>query len=434
MSTEELAGRRAQLIRAIGVDGIAIVPAAVERVRNRDVHYPFRQDSDFQYLTGFPEPEAVAVFAPGHSEGEFMLFCRPRDREREIWDGYRQGPEGAIENYGADAAQVIGDLDSRILELLGSRKRVYYNLGPNPELDRRLIGWLGQLRAMSRRGLAAPEAVVSLDSVLHEMRLRKSPVEIELMRHAAQVSAAAHVRAMQTCRPGRFEFELAAEIHNDFERHGMVPAYGSIVGGGANGCVLHYTENRDELRDGTLCLIDAGGEHQGYCADITRTFPVGGRFSGEQRAVYDLVLSAQEAAIAELQVGKPWDAPHRTAVRVLTQGLKDLGVLQGDVDALIEDEKYTAFYMHQTGHWLGMDVHDVGAYKLEGQWRRFEAGMVLTVEPGLYFSAQTPGVPARFADMGIRIEDDVAVTAAMPDVLTRDVPKQAAEIEALMAA
>ncbi len=433
MNTDEFSRRRQRLLDAIGSDGIAIVPAASEQLRNRDVHYPFRQDSDFHYLTGFPEPDAVAVFAPGSEHGDYLLFCRPRDPEREIWDGRRAGPAGAVETYGADAAWTLAELDEQILPLLGRRRQIWFALGAQAGADQRLIGWINRLRGMSRQGLNPPDAIMALESVLHEMRLVKSAAEIELMRHAAKISAAAHCRAMRVCEPGRHEFELAANIHEEFALHGMEPAYGTIVGGGANACVLHYVENSAPLAPGTLCLIDAGAEHQGYSADITRTFPVSGQYSGEQRAVYEVVLAAQLAAIEQVRPGNPWDAPHQAAVRAITSGLKDLGVLQGDVDALIEDESYSPYFMHKTGHWLGRDVHDVGRYKVDGDWRPLQAGMALTIEPGLYFAAGRDGVPGRFADIGVRIEDDCVVTDTGVEVLTADVPKAADEIEALMA-
>jgi Xaa-Pro aminopeptidase len=410
---------------------VAIIPAAPHRLRNQDVHYPYRQDSDFRYLTGFPEAEAVAVLAPGRAGGEYLLFCRDRDPERETWDGRRAGQEGARRDYGADQALSISQLDEVMPKLLDGREQVHHTLGQQAWLDRKLIGWLQSLRGQSRRGVQAPPEVVSLDPVLHEMRLFKSAYEIGLMQHAASVSAAAHRRAMRAVGPGLHEYQVAAEIHHEYERNGLTWAYGSIVGGGANACILHYVENSDVLKDGDLLLIDAGGEWQGYCADITRSFPVNGRYSGAQKALYEVVLAAQLAAIELCRVGRHWNEPHAAAVRVLTEGLVSLGLLKGAVQELVEKEAYKRFYMHSTGHWLGMDVHDVGAYKLNKDWRSLEPGMVLTVEPGLYV---TPGedVDRTFWNIGIRIEDDVLINADGPRILTHEAPKQIADIEALM--
>jgi Xaa-Pro aminopeptidase len=431
MSQAEFAKRRRAVMDRIGPQAVAIVPAAPHRLRNHDVHYPYRQDSDFQYLTGFPEPEAVAVLAPGRAEGEFLLFCRERDPERETWDGRRAGQAGAQADYGADQALPISQLDEWMPKLLGGREQVHHTLGQQGWLDQKLIGWLKALRGQSRRGVQAPSEVVSLEPVLHEMRLFKNDAEIALMQRAASVSAAAHRRAMRACKAGMREYQLAAEIHHEYERNGLTWAYGSIVGGGANACILHYVENNDTLKDGDLVLIDAGGEWQGYCADITRSFPVNGSYSPAQKALYEVVLAAQQAAIDVCQVGQHWNRPHEAAVQVLTEGLLQLGLLRGDAGELIEKEAYRRFYMHSTGHWLGMDVHDVGAYKLNNEWRPFEPGMVLTVEPGLYVTP-AEDVAEPFWNIGIRIEDDILITANGPRVLTNEAPKQIADIEALM--
>lgn len=430
----EFAARRQRLMQAIGPDAVAVVFAHGEVSRSRDTHYPFRQDSDFHYLCGFPEPDGVLVLAPGRDAGETVLFVRPKDREREIWDGFREGPEGACARYGANEAFVLDELDARLPGMLADRGTVYHTLGIHPANDTRLTGWLNAVRAQGRNGVSAPQAVTGLDSVLHPLRQIKSADEIAMMRHAAQVSAQAHRRAMRESRPGVYEYQLAAAIHHDFAMHGMEPAYGTIVGGGANACVLHYVENSQPLQAGTLCLIDAGAEYQGYAADITRTFPVDGRYSAAQREIYDLVLEAQLAAIAAVQVGHDWLAPHRAATQVLTAGLVRLGVLDGDVDTLIAEGAHTAFFMHKTGHWLGLDVHDVGSYRDGADWRCLEAGQVLTIEPGLYFAPDNPATPERYAGIGIRIEDDVHVTADGPDVLTADVPKTAEAIEEWMQA
>ncbi len=417
---------------AMGEGSIAIIHAAGERIRNRDVHYPFRQDSYFLYLTGFNEPDAVAVLIPGREAGEFLLFCRDRDPEREIWDGLRAGPEGAQRDYGTDESAPIAEFANGLNSLLVGRERLFYNLGQNQAHDQQLFNTLNTLREQGRRGLKAPPELVTLDSLLHEMRLFKSSAEVNLMRHAAQTSARAHRAAMQACKPDMPEYQIAAQLHYEFAVDGMEPAYPSIVGGGANACILHYIENNAALRDGDVLLIDAGAEYRGYAADITRSFPVNGKFTTPQREIYDLVLSAQLAAIDAVRPGNDYYAPHRAAVRILTEGLRDLGFLDGEVDELIEREAYRDFYMHGTGHWLGMDVHDVGDYKQNNEWRELEAGMVVTIEPGLYIRAGNDNVPERYWDIGIRIEDDVLVTESVPDVLSRDVPKSAAEIEALM--
>jgi Xaa-Pro aminopeptidase len=431
---DEYAARRARLMQAIGPDGVAIVPAAREVVRNRDTHYPFRQDSDFRYLTGFPEPDAVAVLAPGRPEGEYLLFVRPRDPAREIWDGYRAGPEGARQRYRADQAFTVAEFTGMLAALLGGRARVFYTLGEHPHLDPQLTACVREIREVSRRGAAAPVEFVALETTLHEQRLVKTAGEVDLLAHAAAVSARAHVRAMQFAEPGVWEYQLAAEIHHEFALEGMEPGYGSIVGAGANACILHYVENNARLADGDLVLIDAGGEHRGYTADITRCFPANGRFSGPQKAIYEVVLAAQKAATAELRAGNPSSRPHEVATRVLTEGMVALGLLKGDVDTLIREEKHKRFYMHGTGHWLGMDVHDVGRYKVAGEPRPFVPGMVMTVEPGLYVAPGSEGVDPRFHGIGVRIEDDVLVTEGAPRVLTAGVPKDVAEIEALMRA
>lgn len=434
ISAEEFAERRKALMDQIGPDAVAIIPAAGEKMRNRDVEYPFRQDSDFMYLTGFNEPDALAVLVPGHAEGAFHVFCRPRDREREIWDGLRAGPEGLEARYGVDKGHNLDAIDTVLARLLTGRSKIVYTMGLSRAWDQRVLGWVNDLRSASRRGPAAPDAIVSLEATLHENRLIKTPGEIEMMAHASRVSAEAHCRAMRVCKPGMAEYQIEAEVHHSFAMARMGLAYGSIVGGGANACILHYRENDAVLNDGDLLLIDAGAEYDGYCADITRTFPVNGRFTGEQRALYDIVLDAQLASIDAVRVGKRHqDDVHMASVRTITQGLVDLGLLTGDVDALIEDEAFKTYFMHGTGHWIGMDVHDVGAYYDEGQSRVLAPGMVLTVEPGLYVSSGTAGADERFWNIGVRIEDDVVVTDSDPRILTSDVPKRADEIEALMA-
>lgn len=434
MKPTEFARRRRQLMQMMGPESIAIVPAAQERVRNNDTHYPYRQDSDFRYLTGFPEPEAVAVLIPGRKQGEYVLFNRERDPAMETWNGRRAGQDGAVTEYGADDAFPIGDIDDILPGLLEQVDRVFYTMGSHPEFDQRLIGWVNHLRAQVRKGTHTPAEFVSLELVLHDMRLVKSRAEIAAMRRAAKVAAGAHKRAMGFARPGRWEYEVEAEFLHEFRRHGGEPAYNSIVGSGANACVLHYVENDAQLKDGDLILIDAGAEIDGYASDITRTFPVNGRFTDEQRAIYELVLAAQAAAIDKVRPGNHWNDPHDAAVRTLTQGLVKLGLLKGPASKAIKAGSYRKFYMHRTGHWIGMDVHDVGDYKVEDQWRVLEPGMVLTVEPGLYIAPGTKGVPKRWWGIGVRIEDDVLITRGEPDVLSADVPKEPDEVEALVRA
>jgi len=434
ITPQEFARRRRDLMAMMSANSIAILTAAPERVRSRDTYFPYRQDSDFQYLCGFPEPEAVMVLLPKRPQGEFILFCRERDRSREIWDGYRAGPEGAREGYGADDAFPITDIDDILPGLLEGRDRVYYALGRNRSFDGQLLDWIEGIRARARTGAVAPDEFVDLDHLLHEMRLFKSAKELSLMRKAGAISARAHCRAMQAARPGMYEYQLQAEIEHAFATEGARhPAYGSIVGGGDNACVLHYVENGAQLQDDKLVLIDAGCEYQHYAADITRTFPVNGRFSGPQKALYEVVLEAQRAAIEAVRAGNHWDEPHKATVRVITAGLVELGLLKGDVEELIAKGAYTDFYMHRAGHWLGMDVHDVGDYKVDGQWRLLEPGMVMTVEPGIYVAPDNRKVANKWRGIGIRIEDDVAITRKGTEVLTGEVPKTIADIEHLMA-
>ncbi len=435
MNAEVFARRRVEFLSRIGPDSVAVLAAAPVRPRSRDVTYPYRQDSDFYYLTGFPESEAVAVFVPGRKKGEFVLFCREYDPQKALWEGRHAGLKGARKQYGADEAHSIEDLDEIMPDLLADRQRLHCGLGRDGEFDRRLLGWIDEVKKRSRAGVRAPEELVDFDRVLHEMRLIKGPEELSAMRRAAEISAIAHKRAMQACRPGMYEYQIEAEIVHEFMRQGArSPAYPSIVAGGDNACVLHYTDNDARLKDGDLILIDAGAEYDYYAADITRTFPVNGRFSPPQRALYELVLEAQLAAIDKVRPGNHWNEPHEAAVRVLTKGLIRLGLLEGRLSRLIKKEAYKDFYMHRTGHWLGMDVHDVGDYKVDGQWRELQPGMVLTVEPGLYIGKNNKHVSKRWRGIGIRIEDDVLVTESGCEVLTAAVPKTIAEIEALMEA
>ncbi len=434
IETREFVRRRRQLMRMAGRDAIVIVPAAPERVRSNDSHYPYRQDSDFHYLSGFPEPDAVLALIPGREQGETILFCRERDAERERWDGARAGTEGAVRDYGFDDAFPIDDIDDILPGMIEGRTRVYYHFGRDPEFDLKLIGWVNRVRADVRKGAVPPHEFVALSHLLHDLRLYKSRGELRIMRKSAKIAVAAHVRAMRATRPGMNEHEIEAEMLHEFRRHGAVPSYEPIVGGGANACVLHYRANNAPLRDGDLLLIDAGAEYECYASDITRTFPVNGRFSPEQRALYDIVLAAQAAAIDEVRPGRAFDAYHEAAVRTITRGLIKIGLLEGSLEKNLRDHAYRKFYMHKTGHWLGLDVHDVGDYRIDGEFRLLEPGMVVTVEPGIYIAPELKRVPARWRGIGIRIEDDVIVTRGDPAILTEGAPRDADAIEALMAA
>jgi Xaa-Pro aminopeptidase len=418
----------------MGAGSLAILPTGREQVRNRDVHYPFRPDSDFHYLTGFAEPDAVLVLAPGRAHGEYLLFCREKDPEKEVWDGYRAGLEGAVADYGADDAFPIADLDDILPGLLEERERVFFAMGSDPAFDKRVSDWVSQIRSRSRAGVHGPIEFLALDHFLHDMRLYKSRSEVAVMRRAARLSAQAHAELMRACEPGMHEYQLASLFGHHCQMHGSAHlAYPSIVGGGNNACVLHYIENGQMLNDGDLVLVDAGCEIDCYASDITRTFPVNGRFTEPQRILYELVLEAQLAAIDKVRPGNHWNDPHEAAVRVLTKGLLKLGLLRGTPAKALKAQSYTRFYMHRTGHWLGMDVHDVGDYKVDGHWRELEPGMVLTIEPGLYIPTGAKGVAKKWQGIGIRIEDDVLVTRDAPDVLSRDAPKTVEEIEAVMA-
>ena len=430
---KEFTRRRRHLMRMAGDDAILVLPAAPERIRSRDTHYPYRQDSDLWYLTGFPEPEAVLVLVPGRPHGEAILFCRERDPEREGWDGPRFGPDGAVERFGLDDAYPIDDLDEILPGLLEGRSRVYYHFGRDTEFDLKLIGWLNRVRAQVRTGAQPPHEFLELGHLLDELRLFKSPAELKLMQRAADISVLAHQAAMRTAVPGVREYELQAEIERVFRMHDAVPAYASIVGAGANGCVLHYVANNAQSKEGDLVLVDAGAEYRGYAADITRTFPVGGRFTPAQRALHDLVGAAQAAALAHARPGVPYEAGHAAAVRTLTEGLLRLGLLKGSLEKNVASGEYRRFYRHKTGHWLGLDVHDVGDYRIDGESRLLEPGMVFTIEPGLYVAPGDTSVPAKWRGIGIRTEDDVLVTRDGCRVLTGKLARSADEIEALMA-
>ena len=435
MKQSEFKKRRKQLMQRVGEGNIALIGSASMHTRNRDVNYPFRQDSDFYYLTGFNEPDALAVFVPGRAQGEYILFCREFDAKKALWEGAHSGLEGATTHYDADDAFPIDDLDDILPGLLENKTKVFYPMGCNLELDHNLLEWINHIRNQSRSGIIAPGELVSLALILHEMRLFKSAEELKLMRRAAEVSAHAHVRAMKACKAGLYEYQIEAELIHHFIDNGLRSvAYPSIVAGGKNACTLHYTENNSKLKNGDLLLIDAGAECDHYAADITRTFPISGRFNEAQKQLYQLVLNAQTAALEQIKPGLPWNLAHDASVEILTQGLLDLGLLKGKLKKLIKDEKYKQFYMHRIGHWLGMDVHDVGDYKIKQEWRLLEAGMVLTVEPGLYIPVDCKSVDEKWRGIGIRIEDDVLVTPTGHEILTSGVPKSIADIEALMQA
>ena len=425
--------RRKQLMRMAGDDAILVLPAAKETVRSRDTHHPYRQDSDFSYLTGFPEPEAVLVLVPGRAHGEALLFCRERDPDREGWDGPRFGPEGAVEAFGMDDAYPIGDLDDILPGLLEGRSRVYYHFGRDAEFDLQLIGWVNRVRAMMRMGAQPPHEFLELGHLLDEMRLFKDRDELKLMQRAADITVEAHAAAMRAVRPGMHEYQLQAQLEYTFRMHDAVPAYGSIVGAGANGCVLHYVANAGRINEGDLVLVDAGAEYRGYAADITRTFPANGRFTPAQRALHDLVGQAQAAALAQARPGVPYQAGHDAAVETLTEGLLKLGLLKGSLEKNIAEEHYKRFYRHKTGHWIGLDVHDVGEYRIDGESRLLEPGMVFTIEPGLYIAPDDTSVAAKWRGIGIRTEDDVLVTDDGHRVLTDALARSSDEIEAFMA-
>jgi Xaa-Pro aminopeptidase len=430
----EFAKRRDHLMEIAGEGSIIIVRAAAPKIRNNDAHYPYRQDSDFLYLSGFCEPESMIVMLPEEKGGRSIMFCRERDKMREMWDGIMAGTEGVLEEYGFDEAYPISEMEKRLPRLLHDRERIYYDLGKDPDFDHLLIGWMNDFRAKTRKKFLAPDEIIALDHSLHEMRLFKSRAEISAMRKSARIAVAAHQRAMQVCKPGMNEAEIHAELLHTFTRHQCDASYIPIVGGGANACVLHYISNRDQLNDGDLLLIDAGAEYHGYASDITRTFPVNGAFSGPQRDLYDVVLAAQLKAIDEVRAGNPWDHVHESAVKVATEGMIDLGILNGSLEEILEEEHFKDYYVHNTGHWLGLDVHDVGEYEIDGHSRVLEPGMVLTVEPGIYIPPSASTVDETWRGMGIRIEDNVVVTKDEADVLTSDICKTMDEIEALMAA
>ncbi|MES2070343.1 MAG: aminopeptidase P N-terminal domain-containing protein [Pseudomonadota bacterium] len=446
MSIEAFITRRNKLFALMQQQGggVAVIPTAREMTRNSDNHFPFRHDSYFYYLSGFTEPEAVVVLVAGESGNRAILFCREKNLEREIWDGYRFGPEAACAHFGFDAAHSIAALDAEMPNYLADAATLFYSAGADNNLDTQLQGWLQVVRGKARSGVTAPDRTVNVRSMLDEMRVFKDDSEIKLMQHAAIISGAAHARAMRYAQPGRYEYELEAELLHEFRRRGsQAPAYGSIVAAGANACVLHYQSNNAQIRDGDLVLIDAGCELDSYASDITRTFPANGKFSGPQKTLYELVLASQQAALACAHPGSRYMDGHDAAIRVLTEGMLETGLLArdkvGSVDDVIASGAFRQFYMHGTGHWLGLDVHDSGSYREtekvgdEKPWRKLEAGMVITIEPGIYVRP-AEGVPEQYWNLGIRIEDDVLITTDGHLNLSRDTPKTVAEIEAEMRA
>ena len=420
-------------MRMAGEESIIILQAAPARLRNNDVYFPYRQDSDFLYLTGFREHDALLVLLPEEKGGKSILFCRDRDPEREMWDGRMVGLEAAVSEYGMDEAYEIKEAETRLRAMLQDMERIYYDLGRDPMFDQRLIGWLNEFRGEARKTFHAPEEIHALDHMLHDMRVYKSREELSAMRRSAKVAIEAHEIAMQICEPGLNEADVHASLLHTFTRHQCEPSYLPIVGGGANACVLHYISNKDVLNDGDLLLIDAGAEYDGYASDITRTFPVNGKFSSEQRALYDVVLAAQAAAIGKARSGEQWQDVHDAAIHVATEGMIDLGILKGSLEDHLESKGYKQFYIHNTGHWLGLDVHDVGEYTIDGHSRELEPGMVMTIEPGIYIGPEEQSVDECWRGIGIRIEDNIAITPDEPRILTDGLARSAEEVEALMA-
>lgn len=433
IKTKEYKKRRQNLMEMVGEESVVIVRAAAHKVRNNDVHYPYRQDSDFLYLSGFSEPEAMIVLLPQGNKGRSILFCRERDSHREMWDGLMTGVEGAVDELGFDEAFPISETAKRLPKMLKGRERVYFDLGKDPEFDHLLIGWMNEFRAKTRKKFHAPDEIIALGHNLHEMRLFKSRTEITTMKKSARIAVKAHRRAMEVCKPGMNEAEIHAELLHTFTLNQCEASYIPIVGGGANACVLHYISNRDPLNDGDLLLIDAGAEYDGYASDITRTFPVNGKFTGPQKDLYEVVLASQLKAIDTVRAGNPWEHVHETAVRVATEGMIDLGILKSGLEEALEEEHFKDYYVHNTGHWLGLDVHDVGEYEIDGHSRVLEPGMVFTVEPGIYIPGNSATVDEKWRGMGIRIEDNVVVTRDEAEILTSGICKTTSEIEELMA-
>ena len=431
---KEYISRRQELMSMMHKNSIAVISSAPEKVRSRDTNYPYKQNVNLTYLAGFPEPESVLVLIPDREDGQVILFCRDKDPLRETWDGYREGPASAVKKYGLDDAFPVSDIDDILPNLIEGKDRLYYAVGKDAEFDKRIMDWVNHVKSQRGNGALPPGEFVDLDHFMNEMRLIKTKSELEIMKKAAKVSVYAHKRAMKFCKPGIYEYQLQAEIEHEFQMSGANgPAYTSIVGGGANGCILHYIENKDMLKNGDLVLIDAGCEFEDYASDITRTFPVNGKFSDEQAAIYDIVLKALKEAIDVTQPGTPYNKTNETTIRVITEGLVELGLLKGDINDLIKAEAHREFYMHGAGHWLGLDVHDVGDYKIDGEWRIYEPGMVVTIEPGIYISPKNKKVDTKWRGIGVRIEDDIVITKTGNINLTSKVPKERNEIEKMMA-
>ena len=422
-----------EFMRRMESNSVAIIPSAREATRSNDTHYRFRQDSDFYYVTGFEEPESIAIVRPGQ-DPHYTLFVRPRDPEREIWDGRRAGIDGAKSEFGANESFPIAEFDERLQDILDGAEKLYYRLGVNRDLDETIINQIARMRAVNRKPIHPPQTIVDPATIIHEMRVLKSSDEIELMQVAADIAAEAHCEAMKASRPGMQEYEVEALIEKVFRQRGAAgPAYTSIVGAGANATVLHYINNDGQLHDGDLLLVDAGAEYKGYASDITRTFPINGRFTKPQREIYDLVLKAQMACVEMVRPGTTHDQLKQHSIEVLTEGMVELGLLAGKPEELIKEKKYERFYMHGLGHMLGIDVHDVGRYYYGKESRALEPGVVMTVEPGIYISPDTKDIPSQYLGIGVRIEDDVLCAENGPRVLTNKVPKVAEEIEGLMA-
>ena len=422
--------RRDLLADKVLEDSAIIVSAASVKSRISDTEYSYRQDSNFYYLSGYEEPESLILIRPNQDKERFVIFCRDRDPLREQWDGFRTGQEGVIQDYGADAAYSINSIDEIMPKLLEGAKNIYFSMSAPCGVDAKISSWVEDIRKNTRSGAEPPQNLLSLDSILHEMRLIKESDEMDLMKQAANITTEAHIRAMQSVRPGMYEYQLEAEYLYAFNKNGArSPAYNSIVGGGNNSCILHYVENNAELKDGDLVLVDAGCEYQYYASDVTRTFPVNGKFSPEQREIYSIVLEAHKQSMEQAKPGNKWNLMHEKSVEVIVEGLLSIGLLQGSRDEIIDKGEYSKFYMHRIGHWLGMDVHDVGSYKQDGDWRPLEEGMVMTVEPGIYILDSMEGVDDKWKGIGVRIEDDIAITESGFEILTPDVPRTIEEVE-----
>ena len=422
--------RRLQLSNKVLDDSAIIVASALVKSRISDTDYAYRQDSNFYYLSGYEEPDSLILIRPDHDKEKFIIFCRDRDPLREQWDGFRTGQDGAIQEYQADNAYSINSIDQMMPELLAGVKNIYFSMSAPCGVDLKISQWVEDIRKNTRAGAEPPHNLLSLDSILHEMRLIKEDHEMDLMKQAADITTEAHIRAMQAVTPGMYEYQLEAEYLYAFNKNGArSPAYNSIVGGGNNSCILHYVENNAELKDGDLVLVDAGCEYKYYASDVTRTFPVNGKFSPEQKEIYSIVLEAHKQSMEQAKPGNKWNLMHEKSVEVIVEGLLDLGLLKGTKDQVIENGDYSKFYMHRIGHWLGMDVHDVGGYKQDGDWRDLEKGMVMTIEPGIYILDSLEDVDDKWKGIGVRIEDDIVVTGSGFEVLTPNVPRTIEEVE-----